>query len=143
MSIPPNSGPDKQRKSLKRTAFKRPEPAAPKSRSPLRARSRARDVLYRTIRVPLIMEAMERGQVCEACTLIADIDQSAAARCEVQAVDWHERKTRARAGGSEESLMLAANRVWTCRPCHDWIGAHPLEARDLGLVLNSWDPDPV
>lgn len=129
----------KPRKPLKRTPFKRKAPApSTKARTPLKARSDRRADLYRTERVPVIKQAMEAGQLCQA-SRIADVDLAAAARCEIRARDWHEIKTRGRGG----SITSASNRMWVCRKCHDWITTHPLEAREVGLVLNSWDPDPT
>lgn len=142
MSITDAGGWGKPRKPLKRTPFKRKAPVAFKTRTPLKARSDRRAELYRTERVPIIKTAVENGQLCQACSLIADIDMAAAAKCDIRAVDWHERKSRSRAGGSDASLMSPANRVWTCRPGHNWITTHPIEARSVGLVLNSWDADP-
>lgn len=130
----------KQRKPLKRTPFKRKAPLpTTKARTPIKARSARRAELYRTERVPMIKEAMDRGQLCQVCQLIAEVDMAQAAKCRLRAQDLHERKTRGRGG----SLTKAANLLWACRPGHDWITTHPLEAREVGLVLNSWDPDPV
>ena len=41
----------------------------------------------------------------------------------------HHLVTRSR-GGSD----TADNLAWVCRPCHDWIHAHPNEARATGLL---------
>lgn len=143
MSISRQDPGGKPRKPLKRTPFKRKAPTGSKVRTPIKARSARRAELYRTQRVPIIKAAIEAGQLCQACSLIANVDLAAASLCRIRAVDWHERKSRARAAGSDASLMSPANRVWTCRPGHDWITTHPLEAREVGLVLNSWDPDPT
>lgn len=55
------------------------------------------------------------------------------ALCQRVAVDMHEPLTRARAPG-EETILDPDNGVASCRPCHDWIHAHPEAATLLGLL---------
>lgn len=98
-------------------------------RKPLQRRSRKQQALYDQ-RVPIIRDAMLEGRICEAGVRIADVDMAGANRCQLRAVDWHERLARS-AGGS---IIDPSNRVWVCRPCHEWIGSHPTEARMIGLA---------
>lgn len=137
-SIPGEGRPVNRGSELKRTPFKRKAPAPAKARSAVRARSAKREKVYREVRVPIIRAAMDAGQLCEAAASIASVDLAAAMRCQIRAVDWHEVKTRGRGG----SITDAANRLWACRRCHDWIDGNPALARVAGVVLNSWDPDP-
>lgn len=65
--------------------------------------------------------------VCEACARVHSGPER-------RAVDVHEVLTRARGG----SIYDPTNCLGVCRPCHDWIGDHPLEAAALGLVKHSW-----
>jgi hypothetical protein len=97
-------------------------------------------------------EAPERAQLvdwmlarfprCQVLPVLIDAgDPSLAAvimACRLVAVDVHERKTRGRGG----SPLNPANCMTACRSCHDWLTRHPIEARALGLVLNSWDSEP-
>lgn len=137
-SIPGEGWPVNRRSKLKRTPFKRKPPASAKPRSALRHRSAGRAKVYREVRVPIIRAAVDAGQLCEAAASIASVDLAAAMRCQIRAVDWHERKPRGRGG----SIVDVGNQVWVCRQCHDWIGDNPTLARAAGVVLNSWDPDP-
>lgn len=98
-------------------------------RTPLRRRSAKQQAKY-DARVPIIRAALEDGQLCQACILIADVDLAAANRCGIRAVDCHERLTRARGG----SIIDPANFIWTCRNGHDWIHHHPAEAELVGLL---------
>ena len=66
-----------------------------------------------------------RGPWCEAGLL----------GCRGLADDAHEVLTRARGG----SIVDPSNIKLLCRPCHDWVGAHPDEAERLGLLRHSWD----
>lgn len=105
-------------------------------RSPLRARSAKQQAKY-DVRVPIIREAMEAGVLCQAGTRIADVDMAAANRCRIRAQDWHEVVSRARGG----SITDPANRLWLCRPCHEYVTSHPEIAQQLGLSKHSWERD--
>lgn len=75
------------------------------------------------------LTVMDRcGGACEACPRL----HSGPVRA---AVDVHEIKTRARGG----SIYDPANCLGVCRVCHDWITGHPARARELGLVVHSWE----
>lgn len=69
---------------------------------------------------------LHRSAVHAACMQVT-------ALCQRVAVDLHEPLTRARAPG-EETILDPANSVAICRPCHDWIHAHPEAATLLGLL---------
>lgn len=59
--------------------------------------------------------------------------------CADEAVDQDERLTRGRGG----SAVDPDNIVLLCRWHHDWKHGHPLEARAMGLMPNSWDQGPI
>lgn len=85
----------------------------------MRRQSRKRAAEQRRRRQVLARLVDERGPFCEA-----RLDG-----CDGRAVDGHELLARS-AGGSiveEENIALV------CRSCHDWIGAHPREATEVGL----------
>lgn len=48
--------------------------------------------------------------------------------------DAHEIVTRARGG----SILDPNNILALCRPCHEWIGNHPKDAQECGLIAPSW-----
>ena len=106
---------------------------SPMRRTPLRRRSAKQQALY-DVRVPIIREAMAEGVLCQAGIRIADFDLEAANRCRIRAQDWHEKLSRARGG----SITDPANRLWVCRPCHDWIGANPALAERAGLAVSAF-----
>ena len=54
--------------------------------------------------------------------------------CDGQSVDVHELLARS-AGGS---IVDDANVRALCRPCHTWVGDHPLEALARGLRLSRY-----
>lgn len=90
-------------------------------RTPIRQVSRKRAAENR-IRAKL--RASLIGQPCEAQLL----------GCAYTGTDWHERLSRARGG----SITDEANRVWLCRPCHDYITTHPKWAETNGWSLSSY-----
>jgi len=69
---------------------------------------------------------LRRKPVCEACRLRKSTDPH---------------HTRGRAGP-----LLLDERFWkaVCRPCHDWIREHVVEARALGLLcdVGEWNTMP-
>lgn len=63
-------------------------------------------------------------------------------RCQSDAVDVHEPLTRARGG----SIVDPNNALAACRPCHDAIHAHPVEAMSRGFLRSQFpgrNPDRV
>lgn len=54
-------------------------------------------------------------------------------------LECHEVKTRGRGG----SYLNIHNCLAACQRCHDWVTTHPREAKRLGLVRASWDPEPT
>lgn len=54
--------------------------------------------------------------------------------CIGPAQDVHELLARS-AGGS---ILDESNCICVCRPCHQWIGDHPIEAREAGLRLSRY-----
>lgn len=127
--------------------MKRGEPL--KRKTPLRARSRLKadpaKALRRTTRIAprslkrqrvmverraLVAALLEANPVCQA--LIRGV-------CQGRAVDVHERLTRARAGDANAAILDPANCCTVCRACHDWVGAHPVQAQAMGLVRWSWE----
>lgn len=47
--------------------------------------------------------------------------------------DWHHRRSRS---VRDPHQHCACNGVWLCQTCHDWVHAHPFEARTLGLIVS-------
>lgn len=68
---------------------------------------------------------------CEACVVVycntRGLHGSPRPRC---SVDVHERIRRGQGG----DVLDRENAIATCRPCHDWIHAHPERARALELL---------
>jgi hypothetical protein len=96
-----------------------------KRKTNIRQVSPKRKALNRA-RSALVKDILERRPFCEAGTLIRDPRH----RCWGASTDCHEKLTRARGGDIlDESNILAI-----CRSCHDWIHAHPAEAKSVGLL---------
>lgn len=74
------------------------------------------------------------GGRCEAFERIWSVDREAGKDCRLWGSDVHEIKTRGRGG----SILELSNVFFVCRPCHRWIGDHPLLAEKVGLLLPSW-----
>ena len=89
----------------------------------VRFRSRKMEATYRKRRT-LVAQMLDEKPVCERCH---------AAR----SVDVHERLSRARGG----SILDPRNLVTLCRPCHQYITEHPIEAEAAGWSVHSWDRD--
>lgn len=68
---------------------------------------------------------------CQVIMLIQQVDP--VHRCGLKVVDVHELHTRGRGG----DILDDGNCVAVCRPCHDWIHAHPTQAGELGLLLRT------
>lgn len=88
----------------------------------LRHRSKRMAEIYRTQRIPVVLEVLDDHPVCQRCDLR-------------DSVDVHEVKTRARGG----SIVDKANLVALCRYCHDFLTTHPAQAAAEGLMKNSWE----
>lgn len=67
-------------------------------------------------------------------------------RCEARCCDdctgqfehAHHRRLTAQGGNDTAENLLAV-----CHRCHNWIHAHPGEARELGLIVWQFDPAPA
>ena len=72
-------------------------------------------------------------------------DEGNCQRCLRPATDAHHRKVKGMGGtGDEETKYGLANLVSLCRPCHNYIHAHPAESYELGWLVHSWqDPSEV
>ncbi len=55
--------------------------------------------------------------------------------CHRRADDLHEPRFRSRLGSPADP----ENVIPLARECHDWVHAHPEEARELGLAVHSWE----
>lgn len=115
-------------KGLKRTEMKRGTKRIP-------ARSSKMEKIYRERR-PLVARMLKENEWCEQCIKIQKIDPEH--RCGLRTVDVHEILTRGRGG----SILSSSNLVAICRPGHDWLGAHPPEAQQIGLTRWSWEGEP-
>ena len=127
---------------MKRSPLRRGGPL--KRRTPLRHMSRKRSKQQR-LRREMVHDELAHRELCEAGLVIrqyrlatygqeyANRLNTHAYRCNGLAIELHEPLTRARGG----SILDPANTVAICRPCHDWIHAHPAAATDLGLLRSA------
>ena len=95
---------------------------------PLRGRSarRARsERAYARLRAELLADRPP----CEVGPVVRLYDREH--RCAGEAVELHHRRQRSSGG----LLADRHNVVETCRPCHEWIGAHPSDAHAGGLLI--------
>lgn len=53
--------------------------------------------------------------------------------------EWHHRRSRSE---KDEHRHCTCNGVWLCKTCHDWVHAHPFEARSLGLIVSRHQDQP-
>lgn len=67
------------------------------------------------------------GNFCEVRTVA----------CDASTPQWHHRQSR-RGGIHGPENGLAA-----CRPCHDWVHAHPGTSRANGWIVTMFCPDPA
>jgi len=95
-------------------------------RTPIKQQSAKKKAENNTRRELLRALVDERGEMCQA-----KVDNV----CTGVAVDAHEVLTRARGG----SAVDPENILLVCRACHEWIGAHPKQAKLRGLLRSSWD----
>jgi len=93
------------------------------------SKKRARQLAKRR---QVIDELLKHRTICEASTRIANVDRNH--RCFRIPWDVHEPLTRARGG----SITDPANMMVVCRPCHDWIHAHPKLATQVGLLVSRY-----
>lgn len=86
----------------------------------------------------------QRGSGCEGCS-----KTPVGSNPPRPWTDVHEVLTRARGGSATDT----ENELCLCRECHQWVGTHENEARELGLIrartaeehrkaLRPWESDP-
>lgn len=97
----------------------------------LRQRSKKRSAYYRETRVPLVKKILADRPHCEAGERICPQDERH--QCQLYSCDVHEIVRRSQGGSLEDEGNLLA----VCRLCHDWIGAHPKKATEMGLSARS------
>lgn len=110
------SGPLKRTSTMKRST----------ALSPMSKKRRKENAARRKV----IAQVLETRKACEAGFVVRRVD--ARHRCAGHPSDIHEPLTRARGG----SITDPANMVVVCRPCHDWIHAHPSLATSVGLLVS-------
>ncbi len=49
--------------------------------------------------------------------------------------DPHHRRVRGMGGSKAPDRHDPSNLVWVCRPCHDWVHAHPKESAETGFMI--------
>lgn len=54
-------------------------------------------------------------------------------RCAGRGTAWHHRRSRSVV---DEHTHCPCNGVWLCKTCHDWVHAHPFEARTAGWIVS-------
>lgn len=89
---------------------------------PLRRRSKKTSSIYRTQRIPLVIELLADQPPCQRCQ-------------QAIATEVHEIKSRARGG----SILDRDNLACLCHTCHAWITTHPAAATEEGWLKHSWD----
>lgn len=119
----------------------RPLPPLPlraygKPRKPLRAVSAQRRPLLAEY-AKLRRAFLKTHPVCLACDAIHRAEPAHRAK---PSTDVHHMNGRV-------GRLLCFTDYWlpVCRKCHDWIGAHPKEARNLGLLCKAgdWNRQPI
>lgn len=80
--------------------------------------------------IPKIEREIVRGREKDRCI-----------RCAVPSPSghWHHRRSRS---VKDKHQHCACNGVWLCSPCHQWVHAHPFEARQNGLIVSRHTNDP-
>jgi 5-methylcytosine-specific restriction protein A len=73
------------------------------------------------LRRTIVAKLLEERGTCQRCG-------------QARSQDIHELKSRARGG----SILDIENLVAICRPCHNWITEHPVEAAQQGWLKCSW-----
>ena len=74
-------------------------------------------------------------------TLVEARDRFLCLRCGTRGSDWHHRRTRAHRDLHTHCPCVG---VYLCQTCHDWVHAHPLEAKTDGWIVRRWeDPQSV
>lgn len=91
-------------------------------RTPIRARSKKQEAVYR-VRRRLVAELLAERPVCERC---------GAAR----STDVHEPRMRSRR--PDMDITDPRECVCLCRACHTWVHTHPAEATREGWLIPSW-----
>jgi len=59
--------------------------------------------------------------------------------CPAQPGEWHHRRRR---NVKDEHQHCPCNGISLCKTCHDWVHAHPFEARRYGWIVSAHEPDP-
>ena len=120
---------------MKRTAFKRKPPVAPKPRKPMpraskpiKARSK-RTTSEQDARAECRRIVLSRDLVCRG-------QRKTPADCTGRSTDVHELK---RGKARRECYLVPERCIGLCRPCHDWVTANPEQAVELGLAKWSWE----
>lgn len=108
--------------------LRRPEPKgkAPRKRIRKVSAKRAKDMRVYSVRR---VEFLEKHMLCEMPWGVRRDGNAGLHFSETRSCDVHHRFKRGKFYLDESTWMAV------CRPCHDWIHAHPSEARTLGLLL--------
>ncbi len=99
------------------------KPAGPAQKKPIARRARVKRVSERRRK-----EGAEYAKKRKAFLAARPRCEAAPLACRQPSTDVHHRAKRGR-NYLDESTWIAV-----CRTCHDWIHAHPKEARELGLL---------
>lgn len=60
-------------------------------------------------------------------------------RCGGPGSEWHHRRTRSVRDGHRH---CPCNGVWLCLTDHQWVHAHPFEAKAEGLIVSKYEAEP-
>lgn len=124
----------KRNKPLKRGGPIKRSPL-PKSRKPLKKRSKKTEDLY-VLRRKFVERILKERPLCQACPVFASHDKKATYNQHMSR-DVHELIRRSQGG----SILDEENVLAVCRPCHTRINAYPQLAFDLGLAKHGWERD--
>jgi hypothetical protein len=53
--------------------------------------------------------------------------------------EWHHRRSRS---VRDEHRHCPCNGLWLCQADHQWVHAHPFEARQTGFIVSRFTPEP-
>lgn len=122
----------------RKTALRSSKPMAP-GKGPartgkLKPRSKKMEAVY-VERRALVERLLQERQRCE-------FTHPSGERCNRRSSEIHEVWTRGRSGNTKVAILLEQNLLALCSLCHDWVGANPKAAHQLGYLRHGWEGPP-
>lgn len=71
--------------------------------------------------------------------VVRERDKGLCCRCGMSATAWHHRRSRSVKGLHQH---CPCNGISLCQTCHDWVHAHPFDARSQGWIVSRSTADP-